>query len=229
MGQHNLVCKLRFDDDIEWVARLRMPLFQDGPAASDVQPAKILRDMESELVSMRFIRYVFVPHLMCLQPSTPFYSPLHPAGPPPLQPHLPLSTPPPARGLARERKANAISSQMTLIPVPEISDYILSSDNEIGCPFILMEYIQGNTAEEVSQSYPGNHEGIPAQFEATFWERLAEVMVHLASIRLPKIGSLIASNDLEGGDLQINAPGLGFIKVSVGPVAESNSGPIRMP
>lgn len=114
---------------------------------------------------------------------------------------------------------------MTPIPVPEIFDYILSSDNEIGCPFILMEYIHGNTAEEVSQSYPGNHEGIPAQFEATFWEQLAEVMVHLASIRLPKIGSLIASNDLEGGDLQINAPGPGFIKVSVGRVAESNSGP----
>lgn len=83
VGQYNLVCKLRFDDGIEWVARLRMPPLQDGPAAPVVQPAKILRDMESELVSMRFIRYVFAPHV-----STAFdpalFSPSSCWNPPPL-------------------------------------------------------------------------------------------------------------------------------------------------
>ncbi|OAR05683.1 hypothetical protein LLEC1_06409 [Akanthomyces lecanii] len=81
--------------------------------------------------------------------------------------------------------------QNTDIPIPRVYAYSLDAQNAIGCPFSIIEYIDGNTAEEVSRSYPGEHEGIPAQFEEKFWRHIAKIMIQLASIRLPKIGSII--------------------------------------
>lgn len=75
-----------------------------------------------------------------------------------------------------------------------------------------MEYVHGNTAEEVSRTYPGEHEGIPAQFQEKFWRQVAKTMLQLASIRLPKIGSI----------LRDEADPDSFI---VGPLVETGSGP----
>jgi hypothetical protein len=63
--------------------------------------------------------------------------------------------------------------------------YKLDENNAVGCPFSIMEYIHGNTAEEMSQLYPGDHEGILAEFEENFWHQLAQSMIRLASVRLP--------------------------------------------
>ncbi|KAL9584168.1 MAG: hypothetical protein Q9212_002285 [Teloschistes hypoglaucus] len=101
--------------------------------------------------------------------------------------------------------------QNTAIPIPEVYGYNLN-ENLVGCPFSIMEYIHGNTAEEVSRTYPGEHEGIPPQFEDKFWRQYAKIMIELASIRLPKIGSIIRNNtDSES-----------FV---VGPVVDTESGP----
>ncbi|KAI1144937.1 hypothetical protein F4825DRAFT_458021 [Nemania diffusa] len=81
--------------------------------------------------------------------------------------------------------------QNTDIPIPRVYAYDLNDQNAVGCPFSIIEYVDGNTAEEVSRTYPGGHEGIPAQFEVKFWRQVAKIMVQLASIRLPKIGSII--------------------------------------
>jgi hypothetical protein len=64
----------------------------------------------------------------------------------------------------------------------------------------------------VSQSYPGVHEGIPAQFEEKFWRQLAKIMVRLASIRLPRIGSIVRDE----------ADPDSFV---IGPLIETGSGP----
>jgi len=88
--------------------------------------------------------------------------------------------------------------------------YKLDENNTVGCPFSIMEYIHGNTAEEMSQSYPGDHEGIPAEFEEKFWRQLAQSMIRLASVRLPQIGSI--TRDESGS----------FV---VGPLIETDSGP----
>jgi hypothetical protein len=88
--------------------------------------------------------------------------------------------------------------------------YDLNPRNAIGCPFSVLEYIHGNTAEEVSRQYPGDHEGIPAQFEEKFWRQIAKIMIQLGSIRLPRIGSIIR-----------DGPG-SFV---VGPLVETGSGP----
>ncbi len=75
-----------------------------------------------------------------------------------------------------------------------------------------MKYVHGNTAEEVSRTYPGEHEGIPAQFEEKFWRQVAKTMLQLASIRLLKIGSIIRDE----------ADPDSFV---VGPLVETGSGP----
>ncbi|OAA56859.1 Protein kinase-like domain protein [Cordyceps fumosorosea ARSEF 2679] len=60
--------------------------------------------------------------------------------------------------------------QNTGITIPRVYAYDLNGQNDVGCPFSIIEYVDGNTAEEVSRNYPGEHEGIPAQFE----EKLVE-------------------------------------------------------
>jgi hypothetical protein len=100
--------------------------------------------------------------------------------------------------------------QNTDIPIPRVYGYDLDPGNSIGCPFSLLEYIHGSTAEEVSRHYPGDHEGVPAQFEEKFWRQIAKIMIQLGSIRLSRIGSII--RDGSGS----------FV---VGPLVETGSGP----
>lgn len=59
VGNFNLVRKIRFDDDIDWIARLRMPPIDehDGDGVTSGLNAKqVRREMESELATMEFIR-----------------------------------------------------------------------------------------------------------------------------------------------------------------------------
>ncbi|KAF1960332.1 hypothetical protein CC80DRAFT_544786 [Byssothecium circinans] len=100
--------------------------------------------------------------------------------------------------------------QNTDIPIPRVYAYDLNEQNAVGCPFSIIELVEGNTAEELSRTYPGEHEGIPAQFEEKFWRQVAKIMVQLASIRIPKIRSIIR----DGSD--------SFV---VGRLIETDSGP----
>ncbi|SPQ21223.1 9af30532-7a5b-49fa-85a3-9d7538ffefe9 [Thermothielavioides terrestris] len=100
--------------------------------------------------------------------------------------------------------------QKTNIPVPRVYAYDLDHHNTVGSPFSILEYFHGNTAEEVSASYPGDHEGIPAQFQEKFWRQVATIMTQLAAIRLPKIGSIFRD---------------GANSFVVGPLVETGTGP----
>ncbi|KJK79937.1 hypothetical protein H634G_04176 [Metarhizium anisopliae BRIP 53293] len=82
---------------------------------------------------------------------------------------------------AREKRLLSMQSELatmefvrqnTDIPIPKIYAYELNEQNAVGCPFFMMEYFHGNTAEEVSQSYPGNQEGIPEPFREKFWRQI---------------------------------------------------------
>ncbi|OAA57010.1 Protein kinase-like domain protein [Niveomyces insectorum RCEF 264] len=161
VGNFNLVRKVKFDDGVQWIARLRMPpVSHDEMSAQETADMgkKTLFDMQSELATMEFL------------------------------------------------------SQNTDIPIPKVHGYELSTDNAVGCAFSFLEYIHGNTAEEMSQRYPGDHEGIPSQFETKFWRQLAHIMIQLASVRLPKIGSIIHDEKTTGSFL-------------VGPLVETGTGP----
>lgn len=54
-----------------------------------------------------------------------------------------------------------------------------------------MDYIHGNTAAELSETIEGDHEDIPDQYFEKFMRQVADIMAELASIRFPKIGSII--------------------------------------
>jgi hypothetical protein len=105
--------------------------------------------------------------------------------------------------------AKHLRRQNTDIPIPRVYAYDLDDQNAVGCPFSILEYVDGNTADEVSRTYPGEHEGIPAQFEEETWRQIAKIMAQLASIRLPKIGSIIRD---------------GSESFVVGPLVETGSG-----
>ena len=96
--------------------------------------------------------------------------------------------------------------------IPKVHAYELNQVNPVGCPFLIADYVHGNTAEEVSRAYPGDYTGIPPQFQRKFWRNLARIMVQLASVRLPKIGSIFRDE----------ARPSSFV---VGPLVETGSGP----
>ena len=95
--------------------------------------------------------------------------------------------------------------------IPKVHGYDLNDVNPVGCPFSITDYIHGNTAEEVSRAYPGDDD-IPVQFRKKFWWNIAKIMVQLASVRLPKIGSIFRDETRPDS----------FI---VGPLVETGSGP----
>ena len=176
VGNFNLVLKIEFADGVEWVARLRMPPMPGSSSTLVDEKKKVLREMESELATMEFVRYVFTN----------------------------------GHGHTLVHCTEPVYSQKTNIPIPRVYGYDFNENNPIGCPFSIMEYIHGNTAEEISHSYPGDHEGIPAEFEEKFWRQLAQYMITLAAVRLPQIGSITR---VESGS---------FV---VGPLIETDSGP----
>lgn len=94
-------------------------------------------------------------------------------------------------------------SQNTDIPIPKVYAYDLHDQNGVG----------GATLHR-SRREPilADHEGIPAPFVEKFWRQVAKVMIQLASIRLPKIGSIIRNEEDPGS-------------FTVGPLVITGSGP----
>lgn len=107
--------------------------------------------------------------------------------------------------------AKPFHSHNTDIPIPRVYGYSLDAQNTVGCPFSIIEYINGNTAEEVARNHPGEHHGgIPAHLQEKFWRHIAKIMIQLASIRLPQIGSITRD---------------GLDSFVVGPLVETGTGP----
>ncbi|KAI1772352.1 hypothetical protein F4818DRAFT_453963 [Hypoxylon cercidicola] len=102
--------------------------------------------------------------------------------------------------------------QRTVIPIPKVHAYNLDGGHPVGCSFSIMDYVNGNTAEEVSSQYGGGHEGVPIQFREKFWRQMAEIAIQLASIRMPAIGCIVWDP----------ADQHSFV---VGPLTETGSGP----
>ncbi|KAK3699511.1 hypothetical protein LTR37_016380 [Vermiconidia calcicola] len=82
----------------------------------------------------------------------------------------------------------------TWIQVAEIFDYDLDPDNEVGAPFILMAYIHGTTAKELSsiRGCQSNVFGTPSEDER-FWEQMASIQAELFACKFDRIGSLYES------------------------------------
>ncbi|KAI9748398.1 MAG: hypothetical protein M4579_007235 [Chaenotheca gracillima] len=79
----------------------------------------------------------------------------------------------------------------TSIPVPTVHDWSLDKTNEIGAPYILMDYIDGTTANDLQDAKECENEsfGTPEQ-DRNFRKQMAGIQVELASLKFDKIGSL---------------------------------------
>ena len=103
------------------------------------------------------------------------------------------------------------SSQNTSIPVPQVFDVNEDRARLIGFPFLLMEFIDANSAEDVAARQGAPWGMIPDRFELHFWRQIAGVMVELASIRAPRIGSIAAGSTKS--------------QILLAPLSDSRSGP----
>ncbi|KAM0296221.1 hypothetical protein ACHAPM_010481 [Fusarium culmorum] len=78
----------------------------------------------------------------------------------------------------------------TSIPVPEVHCYNTDPENEVGAPYILMDYIHGTAADKLSHARcdPDMY-GTPDQ-DRRFREQMAEIQVTISTFKFNKIGSL---------------------------------------
>ncbi|KAI1121236.1 kinase-like domain-containing protein [Nemania abortiva] len=74
------------------------------------------------------------------------------------------------------------------LPVPRVFAYEIDENNPIGVPYILMEFIPGNTAMDAAGGYQVHQGRIPRDHRQVFYRSVAECHVQMSSLRFPKIG-----------------------------------------
>ncbi|KAK3935482.1 hypothetical protein QBC46DRAFT_358193 [Diplogelasinospora grovesii] len=79
----------------------------------------------------------------------------------------------------------------TSIPVPEVHSYSVDPTNDVGAPYILMDYINGTAATELREARKCDAGlfGTPDQ-DRKFREQMAGIQVTLSSFTFDQIGSL---------------------------------------
>ncbi|KAK7419615.1 hypothetical protein QQX98_003206 [Neonectria punicea] len=135
VGHSNMLRRIVFDDQVSWIARLRMPPVSDLP--DDREAASDARIMQVEVAGMKFLK------------------------------------------------------AKTDIPVPVVHAYNTDQDNDVGAPYILMDYIHGNVASELRLAKNcalGLH-GNPEQ-DRSFRQKMAKIQAVLATFTSDQIGSL---------------------------------------
>ncbi|KAL7928021.1 hypothetical protein V8C35DRAFT_285584 [Trichoderma chlorosporum] len=135
VGHFNMVRRIVFDDQVSWVARLRMPPISDVPA--DRESASVARIMQVEVAGMKFLK------------------------------------------------------AKTDLPVPKVHSYNTEQDNDVGAPYILMDYIHGNVASEMrlAKDCALGLYGTPEQ-DRSFRREMAMIQAVLATFTFDQIGSL---------------------------------------
>ncbi|RJE25089.1 Phosphotransferase enzyme family [Aspergillus sclerotialis] len=117
------------------------------------------------------------------------------------------STPTTESLLRAEIDTKELIRARTDIPVPKVYGYKLHDANSIRAAFILMEFLPGSSAMDADGGYEVHHGSILPERRSFFYKQVASIQVQLASIRLPKIGTVIKrdNNSVDIGPI----PGLG--------------------
>ncbi|KAJ0413964.1 hypothetical protein BJY00DRAFT_321442 [Aspergillus carlsbadensis] len=79
--------------------------------------------------------------------------------------------------------------------VPEIYGYEADDANPVGAAFLLMEFLPGSSAMDAAGGYEVHRGRVPAQWRRAFYHEMAGIQVHLSSIRLPQIGTVVKRAD----------------------------------
>ncbi|KAI5867868.1 phosphotransferase enzyme family-domain-containing protein [Durotheca rogersii] len=91
--------------------------------------------------------------------------------------------------------------QMTSIRIPQIYEFDLRSDCNVGAPFTIMECLPGNAGMDIAMT-------IPPVYKHKILRDLAKIHVQLSKTLLPKIGTITSINE-DGTCQQGPIPGLG--------------------
>ncbi|KAL3454441.1 hypothetical protein BJX65DRAFT_260508 [Aspergillus insuetus] len=113
-----------------------------------------------------------------------------------------------AMELIRSRNgAGARGGKPGILVVPQIYGYELDDANPVGAAFILMEFLPGSSAMDAAGGYDVHRGRVPVEWKGAFYREMASIQVHLSSICLPKIGTIVkrADGSFDVGPL----PGLG--------------------
>ncbi|RAL16218.1 phosphotransferase family protein [Aspergillus homomorphus CBS 101889] len=117
------------------------------------------------------------------------------------------ATPATASGLRAEIDAMELVRARTTIPVPQVFGYKVDDTNPVRAAFTLMGFLPGSSAMDADGGYDVHHGSILPERRDTFYREVAGIQVQLASIRVPKIGTVVRreDNSFEVGPL----PGIG--------------------
>ncbi|KAL3469908.1 hypothetical protein BJX99DRAFT_251616 [Aspergillus californicus] len=99
------------------------------------------------------------------------------------------STPATAHIAQAEVDAMELIRARANIPIPKILGYKVDDDNIYRAAFILLEFLPGSAAMDICGGQ------IPPERRETFFGEMARIQVELASVRMPKIGSIIRQAD----------------------------------
>ncbi|KAJ6036430.1 hypothetical protein N7540_000709 [Penicillium herquei] len=93
------------------------------------------------------------------------------------------------------------------LPVPRVFAYEADENNPIGVAFMLMELLPGIVGIDANGGYEVHRGVVPREYRPNFYSSVAKYHVHLTSLRLPKIGTII--RDHEGEYESGPIPGIG--------------------
>ncbi|KAF2182611.1 hypothetical protein K469DRAFT_669624 [Zopfia rhizophila CBS 207.26] len=105
------------------------------------------------------------------------------------------STPESLQRLVHEVHTIQVVRDRSKIPVPEVFAYEANCSNAVGVAFMIMESIPGDTAMDSFGGWCEHRGRTPPHFKDKFHTTMAEIQVEMASIRFPKIGSIIQLSD----------------------------------
>ncbi|OAA64238.1 Aminoglycoside phosphotransferase [Niveomyces insectorum RCEF 264] len=86
------------------------------------------------------------------------------------------------------------------LPVPEVFAYETNEHNAVGVPYVLMEFVPGNTAMDAAGGYETHHGIISDAHRPHFYRAVAKCHVEMTGLRLPKIGTIHLNPD---GDVEV--------------------------
>ncbi|TWU70760.1 hypothetical protein ED733_001793 [Metarhizium rileyi] len=104
-------------------------------------------------------------------------------------------TPESVKRLEQEVHTMSVVRERSKILVPHVYAYEANCDNVIGIPFILMEFLPGNTIMDSFGGYEVHRGKMPETFTPKFHATLADIQAQMSAIRFAKIGGIVKAAD----------------------------------
>ncbi|WEW61225.1 hypothetical protein PRK78_006715 [Emydomyces testavorans] len=97
---------------------------------------------------------------------------------------------PSEQAMSIEVAAMKFFKKKTSIPVPELYHYETDPSNQVGAPYMIMEYIHGTPAHHLRLAKGGTLRFGDVEQDRRLSEQMAKIQVELSSFQFDKIGSL---------------------------------------